>query len=201
MKLMVLLSTLAFSMNVFASNEKTCSYKFDLEKSEIKGTGYKLTEKTAVSGQFTGFKLNKEETANKREDLFKNLVVTVDLMTLDSGNALRDKNLRETLFANIVGDSVVTVSVKKMTAKTIETDVKLNDKVQKVVFTYSFDKEGYILAQGTFDVLKFAMGDQVASLKKRCGSLHTGSDGKSVTWTDFNLSVKAKMTKKCPKKS
>lgn len=196
MKLIVSVLSLLFSVYAMAAEKGACSYKFNLEKSEIKGTGFKLTEKKGVAGSFTGFKLNKEETAKVEKDLLKDLVVTVDLMTLDSGNALRDKNLRETLFANIVGDSIVTVSVKSVTEKKIETELKLNDKTQKVMFDYTL-KDGFITAKGSFDVLKFAMGDQVAALKKRCGSLHTGSDGKSVTWTDFDLLVKAKIDGKC----
>lgn len=192
-----LAAILAFLIvSVAGAKEKVCTYEFDVENSKVEGTGYKFTEKTGVTGQFGGVKLNKSEKKEKAEDLLNGLEVTVDLMTLDSGNALRDRNLRETLFAGILGDSVAKVSVTKVEKNKIEADLKINEKSQKITFDYKMDKET-MTATGKFDAVKFALGDQMAALKKRCGSLHTGSDGKSVTWTEFALSVKAKLKKVC----
>ena len=117
-------------------------------------------------------------------------------MTLDSGNTIRDKNMRETLFAGVLGDSVATVSVKKVSDKKISAEFKINEKTQNIDFDYSL-KNDVMTATGKFDAMKFALGDQIAALKKRCGSLHTGSDGKSVTWTEFDLKVTAKLKKNC----
>ncbi len=193
-------SILTFSLIVFASvafgKSQSCTYEFDVENSKIEGTGYKFTEKTGVTASFPGFELSKQSKADSPKALLDGLVVTVNLVTIDSGNALRDKNMRETLLTGILGDSVATVTVKKVTDKTIETEFKLNEKTQKIDFQYSL-KDSIMKAKGSFDVMKFAMGEQVAALKKRCGSLHTGSDGKSVTWTDFDLAVTAMVKKNC----
>ena len=119
-------------------------------------------------------------------------------MSLDSGNEWRDKNLRETLFNGILGDSVAQVTVKSVKKGQLETELQINQKTQPMIFDYQFKGEA-ITATGSFDILSFAMGDQIAALKKRCGALHTGKDKKSVTWTDFTLSVKAKLKKNCQK--
>jgi polyisoprenoid-binding protein YceI len=186
---------LLFSLNVLGA-KTSCTYEFDTENSLVQGTGYKTTDKVGVTGQFPGIEINKQEKAKNPKDLLQGLVVTVNLVSLDSGNALRDKNMRETLFAGILGDSKATVTVKNVTDQVIATEVLLNEKTQKVDFTYSV-KGDTIEAKGVFDALKYALGDQIAALKKRCGSLHTGADGKSVTWTDFDLSVIAKLKKTC----
>ena len=117
-------------------------------------------------------------------------------MTVDSGNSLRDKNLRETLFSGILGDSVAVVKVKEVANKTIETEIRVNEKTQNVSFDYVI-KGNTITATGKFDVLQFAMSSQFAALKKRCSSLHAGEDGKSVTWSEFALKVTAKLKKLC----
>ena len=181
---------------VSVSNAETCLYEFDQEKASVAGTGFKYSEKTGVKGLFTGIKLNKSEKKSEAKKLLDGLEVTVDLMTLDSGNSLRDKNMRETLFAGILGDSVVKVLVKKVTDKVISTEFKINEKTKAVDFEYSL-KGNTFNATGKFDVVDFALNEQVAALKKRCGSLHTGSDGKSVTWTEFDLEITAPLKKTC----
>lgn len=197
MKLLTLTTFLLFT-SLAQAKGKACEYQFDVANSVVEGTGFKYTEKTGVTARFTGFKLNKTEKVSSEKALLEGLKVTVDLMTLNSGNGLRDKNMRETLFSNILGDSVAKVSVKKVTDKKIETELVLNEKTQPVIFDYKVDK-GLMVATGSFDAAKLAMGEQIAALKKRCGSLHTGSDGKSVTWTTFDLKVTAKINKTCSK--
>lgn len=177
-----------------------CQYSFDMDKAEIKGTGYKTSKKIPVSATFSGVELNKSEKKKEPKELLKDLEVSVNLVTIDSGNGLRDGNLRETLFAGILGDSVVTVKVKEVGKNKIKTDFKLNEQTQEISFEYTLKKDVFH-AKGQFDVVKFAMGEQVAALKKRCGSLHTGDDGKSVTWTDFAIEVTAPLIKECGAKN
>jgi len=184
-----------FSFQV-QSKAQSCLYSFDLDKSLVQGTGYKFTDKLGVTATFAGVELNSNKAQKNKKDLFNGLVVSVDLLSIDSENGLRDMNMRETLFANILGDSKVTVAVEKVTDKKIETKITVNQNSQKVLFDYKMTDSG-IEAKGLFDALKFALGDQIAALKKRCGSLHTGDDGKSVTWTDFDLEVKAYFKKTC----
>lgn len=192
---LAVISFLVLSLSTVAQ-ARDCQFEFDIDQAKVMATGYKFTEKVGVQGRFTGVKLNKTEKAASSEMLLKDLAVTVDLMTLDSGNALRDRNLRETLFSGILGDSVAVVSVKKINPKTLETELKINEKTQTIMFDYEF-KDGMVVAKGTFDALAFALGDQLAALKKRCGSLHTGSDGQSVTWSEFALEVQAPLKRKC----
>ena len=193
MKLILFLSSLIFSLILQA---KTCTYEFDEDNSVVEGTGFKFTEKTGVKAKFAQFDLNKMEKKASAKELLDGLKVTVNLMSIDSGNALRDKNMRETLFANLIGDSQAIVEVTKVKAKEIETLLHLNDKKLPINFSYTM-KKGIIEAKGSFDAINFAMNDAIVSLKKRCKSLHTGSDGKSVTWSDFDLSVKAAIKKVC----
>jgi len=194
----ILIATfITFSISLsYGKTVETCSFEFDVDNSKVEGTGYKYTEKTGVTAKFTGLKLHKVEKKPSIKELMKNVILTVDLMTLDSGNSLRDKNMRETLFSGILGDSVVVVTVKEVGNKKIDTEFKINEKTQSVSFEYSI-KGDSVVAKGKFGLLKFAMGDQIAALKKRCGSLHTGSDGKSVTWSEFALTLNAKFKKVC----
>ncbi len=176
-----------------------CQYEFNVEKAVVEGTGYKFTQKDAVTARFSGFKINQQLKQAKAIDLLNGLQVTVDLMTIDSGNSLRDQNMRETLFSGILGDSVATVTVKKVNQDKIEAELTINEKTKPIQFTAQINDQ-MISAEGKFDALDFVLTEQISALKKRCGSLHTGSDGKSVTWTDFKIAVKAPLKKVCGKK-
>lgn len=193
MKFIAVLICTLFSMNAFAEK---CTYEFDLDKSEVSGTGFKFTEKKAVKAKFLQFTLNKSEKKASVKELLDDLEVTVDLMALDSGDALRDKNLRETFFAAIIGNAEAKVQVKSVKKDVLETILHLNDKSLPVNFNYKI-KGNTVEATGNFDAATFAMGDSVAALKKRCGSLHTGEDGVSKTWTEFDLAVKGVTKKVC----
>lgn len=191
-----LLFVLGFSTSMAMAKDQACSFEFDVDNSKVEGTGFKYTEKAGVTGVFPGVKLNKTAKASDPKELLKDLVVTVNLMTLDSGNAIRDKNMRETFFSGILGDSVAVVTVKEIKDKKIKAEIMINEKSQTIDFDYTMTKDS-ITAKGKFDAMKFALGDQIAALKKRCGSLHTGADNKSVTWTEFDLAVVAKIKKTC----
>ena len=183
------------SFNISAEN---CTYQFDPQKTLIQGTGYKFSNKKGVTGKFKDIKINQNKKAASIKELLKNLVVTVNLKSLSAGNPLRDKNITETLFSKLVGGAQATVSVKKVTNKNINTQLKINKNSQEVLFRYSI-KNNTLTAQGTFNALKYGIGKQIAAFKKRCGSQHKGSDGKKVTWTDFDLKVTAPVIKTCRK--
>jgi polyisoprenoid-binding protein YceI len=187
---------LLFSVSAWAED---CRFSFDVDKAVVQGTGYKFTEKAAVKGNFPGFKINKNEPQKAVRDLLSGLVVTVDLMTLESGNSIRNKNMRETLFSGILGDSVATVSVKEVGKDKIKAELKINEKTQLINFDLKIS-DAKVSANGVFDAVHFALGEQIAALKKRCGALHTGPDGKSKTWTDFAIEVSAPIQKHCGKK-
>ena len=185
--------SLLFSFNLLAKN---CTYQFEPQKSLIQGTGYKFSNKTGVTGGFSDFTINPNRPANSVEELLQNLVVTVNLASLSAGNPLRDKNIKETLFSKLMGGTQAIVSVKSVTSKNILTGLEVNNTSQDISFTYSV-KGNTLTAEGTFDALKYGLGKQIAAFKRRCGSQHRGSDGKKVTWTDFDLKVTASIIKIC----
>ena len=185
-----------FFFNAFAEE---CTYQFDSKKILIQGTGYKFSNKTGVTGKFSDFAIARDKKAKSVKALLQDLVVTVNLASLSAGNPLRDKNIKETLFSKLVGGSQVTVSVRKVTRKNISARLDINKNSQDVSFDYRV-KDDTLVAQGTFNALKYGLGKQIEAFKKRCGSQHKGPDGKKVTWMDFDLKVTAPIIKNCRKR-
>ncbi|MCB0379342.1 MAG: YceI family protein [Bdellovibrionales bacterium] len=192
--LAILIALITLSIPALA--EKNCQFRFDLENSVVEGTGFKFTKKTGVTGKFPKFTLNNEDAKKEIKDLLKGLIVTVDTMTVETNNNLRDQNLREAFFSVLADNAEAKVEVKKVLDKKIEALVHLNGQSKPVSFTYKVGKDS-IEAEGSIDAMDFAMTDAMASLVKRCGSLHTDKDGKSKTWSDFKLHVKAALKKVC----
>ena len=197
MKLLFLGCILLASQNLFAaSSAAKCQYSFNPDQSVVEGTGFKTSAKVGVAGKFLKFSINNKEKKKEIKELLQGLVVTVDLMSIDSGNAIRDKNLREAFFSLLKNNAQAEVKVKSVTDKEIEAELSVNKVSKPIKFSYEI-KDDKIEAKGVFDALEFAMTDAFSALKKRCGALHTGADGKSKTWSDFNLRVEAKLDKVC----
>jgi|GEM_PF-1264989 len=180
-----------------------CSYAIDTKNSVIEATGYKFTEKKAVGAKILGVTFGDTKSVPSGDSvqaLFEGLVVNVDLMTLDSGNGIRDNNLREHLLSYLKGEAVAKVSVKTYKNQKMQTVMNLNGVDKDVTFKVEekTDAKGAaITATSSIEGADFLMGKGLAALAKRCKSLHTGSDGKAKTWSDFGLKVSVKLLKTC----
>ena len=197
MKVAILFSVLFFAQNILAASAAgNCLYSFDVDNSVVEGTGFKTTQKVGVAGKFLKFSTNSKGKKKSVKELLEGLVVTVDLMSVDSGNAIHDKNLREAFFSLLSENSKAQVTVKSVSEKELVTELSVHGKKKDVRFAYEIKKD-VVEAKGSFDALDFAMTEAMDALKKRCGALHTGSDGKSKTWSTFDLRVEARLLKAC----
>lgn len=175
---------------------KECTYSWDQAKSSVEGTGFKFTEKVGVKAKFPKYSLNKATPQKSVKELLQGLVVSVDLNSIDSGNAVRDKNLVDTFFSNIKDPGKAQVTVKSVGKKSIEASLKINGVMKPVRFDYSM-KNDQVVATGRFDALAYTMGKAYNALKERCKVLHTGKDGVSKMWSDFDLKVVGQLKKVC----
>ena len=191
MRLFVLGGLVLFSFEVFGFSR--CKISFDASRSKIEGTGYKFTEKAGVTASFPKFTVS-EAHGSSLSGLLDDLVVTVDLLSVDSKNAARDQNLRNSLFMGLTDESRVKVVVKDVSGSKLKTQMTLNGVTRDVDFQWT-ENNGMLIAEGRIDILDFSMNPAFTALQKLCNKLHVGKDGKSKTWSDFALKVSATLVR------
>lgn len=188
MKKQILFITMILLFTNLAIAEN-CSYKFFNKKNtSVSGTGFKYTNKTGVKAKFTDFNLLNKSSKSSVKELINNTKVSINLHSIDSGNTIRDTNLKKSLFKDLKNDSNVTIEVISHDEKIIYTNLNLNGSIVKVNFEYEI-KDETLTATSTISATDFKLSNQLEMLQKLCHELHIGEDGISKTWTDFDLEL------------
>lgn len=192
MKKFLLSVILIFSSSLVA---ETCKYSYDKDSAKINGTGFKYTDKTGVTATFSEFDLISENSAKSLKGLIKKTKLTVNLQSIDSQNKIRDYNLKTTLLKNI---KPVRFRVEDVSDNKILTSLTLNNITKEVAFDYK-KNENKITATSNIDILNFNTQKNVRAMEKKCRELHTGKDGISKSWSDFNLKLEVTLITACDK--
>jgi polyisoprenoid-binding protein YceI len=137
----------------------------------VKWTGFKTEKKAPVSGTFKDIKLNIE----KNDDLSKFLTsakVEIKTASFDSKNPFRDKNITSTLFS-LASSETIKGSVKSVDVenKKLILNVTMNEVSKEVSMAYDI-KDSKIVANGTIEILDFAMKDSFMAFAKKCAGFH-----------------------------
>lgn len=155
----------------------------------VEWTGYKYTEKAAVKGQLKTIKASIKGRPRTLEQLLLATSFEVDSLSVDSGDAARDSNLREHFF-KLMKSPKITGKILSYKDNVAQVELMLNGVSQQVPFTVT--KEGAMIsATGEIDILNFSMQPSLKKINEICFELHKGKDGVSKTWNQVNLLIKA----------
>ncbi len=175
---------------LFMSTSAMASVKLKSEPS-LKFTGYKFTDKTAVSGMFKEIDWDYKKKAKDIAELLKGTKIKIDSYSIDAGNEARNVNITEGLFKHWGGryieGEVVDVNTEQGYAKV---DMKIGKAKREVFFQYA--KQGSeVVLTSTLDLLQLGFGSAFGKLAKMCAGVHTGADGVTKTWSVVDLEVRA----------
>lgn len=175
-----------------------CTYLVNPQDIELKFTGYKFTEKVAVSGSFKDIKWSFASGYQQLSSLLSSASVWIDSHSIDAGNAARNKNITKGLFQNIAGGRYIKGLINEVSSdsKSVNLKLFLGHFEVDIPMTLHPDNSVFILS-GALDLVKARMKDAFQSLAKICGPFHQGKDGKRKTWPVVDLEVRAKYTEKC----
>lgn len=173
-----------------------CTYSLVEESPKITWTGFKFTEKAAVSGTFKDVDI-KSKPSKSLKELFSSVSFSVDTNSIDSGNVARDTTLKRTVFGFLKEPNTVKGSVTQVEDKNFKVNMTMNNSML-ADFTYTYDKDsGKTVAQSTLDLTKYGLLKSYNAVAEACKALHTGDDGVSKTWTDVDLKLEVQIEKKC----
>ncbi len=180
---------------------EVCSYGLNEGSVKLRWTGFKTTKKTAVSGTFKKIDWS-FESASDLNALMKNIKFKIKTNSIDSGNFIRDRRLYGSFLklmneGNYIQGHGISIDEKN---KTAVIEVEMNKQRTPVIFSFENTKDKTFTMKGALDVLKhYKMKKSFDSLAKLCEKLHTGEDGVAKTWSDVDLTITGRITKKCSK--
>ncbi len=202
MKLILTLFFILLSSN-FAS-AKECKYSLNKTDIKMKWTGYKTTDKVAVSGTFKSIDWSYKSSMTL-SNLMKSIKFKIKTMSVNSGNSLRDKRVYKSFFKLMNKGEEISgygISVDEKNKKAV-IEIEMNGQRTPVIFSFEKNKKDLSFKlKSKIDILDhFKMTKSFKSIAELCKNLHTGKDGVSKTWSEVGLEITSKLIKTCIPKS
>ena len=179
MKLMSLL-VLFWSAAAFSQNYGTPELTF---------TGYKFTEKEAVSGTFKKINWNFTKSGAAK-DVIPNTTAVIDSYSIEAGKPARNTNITKGLFKKWGGQNInVKVTGFDVASQIAQVQISIGKLSRVVPFKVS-ESHAALVFVGSIDLIEFGLGKAFQSLSKLCAVHHKGKDGIVKTWSVVDLEVK-----------
>jgi|GEM_PF-2900669 len=167
----------------------------DTKKAKLTFTGYKFTDKAAVSGTFEEidwFAPSKQSLT----DVLAASALAIQTGSINAGDPARDANIKASLFKTLMRGHTIRAVARSVSPedKKLNVDLFMGGSVRPVSLDY-MTKGGEIVLKGVVDLKELGYTAAFKSLADQCRDLHTGTDGKAKTWSDVNIVVRVPYTK------
>ena len=164
---------------------------YEASSVKVKFVGYKSKAKTGVEGNFDKVKLEIQKNNDFMAFLTSSKVI-IDSSSVNTKIKFRDKNINTTLFKPDSLKEIIAM-IKKvngdMKKGTLDVEIIMN-KVSKTISMPYTNSNNTLMAQGTIDVLDFAMNNSYAAFAAKCKPFHAGK-----SWSDVAISFELPYTK------
>lgn len=172
-------------------------YTFAPESIKVEWTAYKFTDKTAVKGRLKTATAKISGTPQTLDEALPKTSFEVDALSVETDNPARDITLRDNFF-KLMKDTKISGRILSVKNDVAKVELKMNGVVKTVDFKVQ-KTDPVVSATGTIDILDFAMKPSFQKIQEACKVLHTGTDGKSKTWSTVDLNISAQPINNCKK--
>ncbi len=168
-------------------------YSTDTLGTSLHWTAYKFTNKLGVGGTFDEFTLQLKTDSGSVEELLNDAEITINTLSVNSGNKIRDPKLR-TSFFKVFNTDIISGKVIDAKNGTGILELSMNSISNKVAYSYSMHMDTLLLSTH-LDLLVWDGEQAIKTLNKECYDLHTGTDGISKLWPDVDVVLKLPLQK------
>lgn len=175
-----IIAGLLFSSMTFAN-----CYEVSNANTKIKWEAYKTAKKVGVKGEFKKFDIKATKKQGKIEELIRGARFTIDVNSVHTKDKSRDAKIEKFFFQ----DMKISGVVNKVDSNYLYVDMTLAGKTVKVPMKYDIE-DGELEAEGTIDVLDFALGKNLSAINKACLALHEGK-----TWNVVQVEIESNFSK------
>ena len=186
------------TLPLIVDQNKNCVYSWDIENTNVIWSGFKTTEKIKVTGQFKKFKSRRIHHEYKSvQELVEGLDFIIAAGSSDSGDLIRDLNLKDYFFNLLARNMVISGFLEKIEGDSITVAMDLMGEKKR--FKLGFYYDGKTVNIKGFVDLEKQLGAIKAfeSIQKKCYDLHKGPDGISKTWKEVEIHIKASILEAC----
>ena len=151
----------------------------------VNWTGFKTTEKVAVSGKFDAVQVLDAKEGTTPEEILQGAKVRVAVSSIDSGLEERDSKLKMILFGSMLNTNDILGVINFKGGKTY-IKFTLNDVSKEYEVQSKFENNTFTI-HTTVNLADFNANSAVEALNKACFDLHKGADGISKTWSEVDI--------------
>ncbi len=180
---------------VFASASKStkCEVELESDDMELHWEAYKLPapNKTGVKGTLRNLGLKEEYKGESIEKILDGMEFNIDARSVWTRNSMRDAKLVKFFFGKMVGGTYIKGKIIKLHENSMKVLINMNGLSKEAVLKVT-RKEQRLVAEGTIDILDWAMDKSLAALNKACFDLHKGK-----TWSDVSIKLMLSYENNC----
>ncbi|MGB5820795.1 MAG: hypothetical protein WBG90_15015 [Saonia sp.] len=169
-------------------NQENKTYVIDTSWSSLSWTAYKFTEKVGVKGTFDEYSLFTNKGARSIEGLLKGNKITINTLSVNSGDGVRDAKLITYFFKTFKTDTINGELLDAKNGKGILA-LEMNSIIDTVDYTYS-QKADTLLVTTAINLSFWEGEEAMNSLNRECYELHMGADKVSKLWPNVDILMK-----------
>lgn len=189
--------TIGLLLSLQLGHAETCTYNIKEGSHKLTWTGYKFTNKTAVSGTFDNIKFE-QKPAKSVQALIKTISFKVDTKSVSTGNEARDMTLAQSIFGLLKTPDTISGKFTEVSESgVVKAEAEINAPTPMVFQLNQEDDK--ITLTGSLDLLENDLKKSYDALHKACQGLHTGEDKVSKTWSTADIKIEAQIEEKCSK--
>ena len=173
----------------------TCIYSFSDSTIKLFWAGYKTTDKLKVLGNFQEIKTNhSDQKFSSIDDLVNGITFSINSKSSESGDPIRDANLRDYFFNYLTDNFQINGRISKYNEEFITANIDVLGVDREIKFTHSI-VNNLLKLRASISLDELGAYKAYNSISDKCYELHKGSDGISKTWDEVNVILDVPFTK------
>lgn len=156
-----------------------------VKHSAVKWTGFKTSEKLAVSGIFDAVQVTNTNEGKTPEEVLQGAKVRVAVSSINSGLEERDSRLKMIFFGAMANTSDIYGDINFRSGKTY-INFTFNNTSKEYEVQSNFASNIFTI-KTTINLADFNALPAIDALNQACGDLHKGADGVSKTWSEVEI--------------
>ena len=173
----------------------TCIYSFSDSTIKLFWSGYKTTDKLKVLGSFQEITTNHaDQKFSSIEDLVNGITFSINSKSSESGDPIRDANLRDYFFNYLTDNFQINGHVSEYTDAFVTANIDVLGIDRQVKFSHSI-VNNILKLRALISLDELGATKAFNSISAKCYELHKGPDGISKTWDEVNVLIDVPLIK------